>query len=134
MRYSFKPLGILLIGLLASVLLAGCAAKINPVEISDSDNGTVQELAVSQELRISLEANPTTGYQWALDGSMPKQLEQVGEPEYSADSMAVGSGGTEVWTFVAKEPGEAPLRLKYWRSFEPTVSPVSEFSIDVNVR
>jgi len=118
----------------ALALVAGCAEKPATVELSGSDSGTAAQLAVGQELRISLDANPTTGYAWALDGALPAQLEQVGDPEYSADTGAIGSGGTEVWTFFARETGTATLGLKYWRSFEPTVPPVATFTVDLDVR
>ncbi len=117
--------------LAVTVLLSGCAG---PVRLSDADDGSVQRLDAGQELQVSLEANPTTGYQWAVDGDLPAQLEQKGEPVYDASSNAIGAGGTEVWTFVAKEPGTGTLRLKYWRSFEPTVPPVVTYSLSVAVR
>lgn len=121
-------------GLIGLVLVGGCAANKSPVDVSVADNATTRQLVTGQKLRVSLESNPTTGYRWALDGSLPAQLAQVGQPQFTSHSNAVGSGGTELWTFVAKSSGTAPLRLKYWRSFEPTVPPIATFSLNVEVR
>ncbi len=129
-------------GMLATAMLlilyalgaAGCHGTPSPVELTQADSGTSQEVAVGQELRITLDANPSTGYRWAVDGRLPEQLEQRGEPRYTAGSSALGAGGTEVWTFAGKQAGAGSLRLKYWRSFEPTVAPIATFAVNVRVR
>ncbi len=90
-----------------ALLLSGCAQRsASPVELTQEDDGASQMLSAGQELSISLDANPTTGYVWAVDGELPSQLEQVGEPEYTAESSALGAGGTEVWVFRGIAPGE----------------------------
>jgi inhibitor of cysteine peptidase len=122
-----------LVCLLTIAASSGCGAK-TPVTLSGSDSGKVQDLVVGQQLRVSLDANPTTGYRWEVDGSLPAQLEMVGGPRYAPESNAIGSGGTQTWTFAGKTPGEGLLRLKYWRSFEPTVPPVKTFSLTAKVR
>lgn len=126
-----RTLAFVATGMLAFSLL-GCSSA-GPVTLTEADDGRTQQLAVGQELQVSLEANPTTGYRWAIDGDLPPELEQVGEPEYKADSSAIGSGGRETWIFSAVKSGSAALRLKYWRSFEPTVEPVATFSASVMV-
>jgi inhibitor of cysteine peptidase len=114
---------------------AGCSGTPKAaLELTDGDAGSTQALAVGQQLKVTLEANPTTGYQWALDGELPAQLEQKGAPVYSAESGAIGAGGTEVWTFVGKAAGDGELKLKYWRSFESTVPPVKSFAVNVGVK
>ncbi len=134
MTRTVRLLALLAVCALSTMLLpAGCIST-TPLALSEEDTGTTQTLKVGQELKVTLEANPTTGYQWVLDGHLPPQLEQVGLPEFTAGSPAMGSGGTEVWTFVAKESGAASVALKYWRSFEPTSPPVSTFSVDVEVK
>jgi inhibitor of cysteine peptidase len=118
-----------------ALLVAACnSAPPAPLELTEKDTGTTQTLSIGQELRISLAANPTTGYRWGLDGAVPSQLEQVGEPSYSAESTAIGAGGTEVWTFSAKSPGEGTLKLKYFRSFEPTAPPAQTFAVTTKVK
>ena len=117
-----------------AVLLVACSGLPEPpIELTQKDSGTTQELSVGQELRVSLDANPTTGYVWAVDGELPSQLEQTGEPDYTAESSALGAGGTEVWTFVGKSSGTGTLKLKYWRSFEPTATPAGTFEVAVDV-
>jgi inhibitor of cysteine peptidase len=135
MTRSVRLLTVLITASLAVAVLSACAARpAGPVELAQKQSGSTQSLAAGQELSITLDANPTTGYQWALDGALPPQLKQVGEPKYSGGSGAIGAGGSEEWTFSGATPGEARLRLKYWRSFESSVPPVQTFDITVNVK
>lgn len=120
--------------IVATALLAACAAKPPPLRLDTGDDGASRSLAVGQQVVVTLDANPTTGYQWAVDGKLPPQLEQVGEPRLTPDSKALGSGGTQVWTFAGTRKGKAALRLKYWRSFEPTVPPIATYSVGLDVR
>ena len=120
----------------AVLSLAGCGSPTpqGPLELTSADKGSTQRLAVGQELRVTLESNPTTGYRWAVDGDLPTQLEQMGEPSYKAESKMVGAGGQEVWAFKGAKAGTADLKLKYWRSFEPTAQPAETFSVTVEVK
>jgi len=117
----------------AALLAAGCSTASVPLELTGDDNGSTQQLGVGQELRITLESNQTTGYRWAIDGQLPPQLEQVGEPAYSSESKMVGAGGQEAWTFKGTRAGSGELKLKYWRSFEPTAQPAETFAVTVKV-
>ena len=129
----------------AGVLLAAClvvcvvvsACTTGPkaaIDLTAKDSGSKQTLAVGQQLRVTLDANPTTGYQWAVDGSLPAQLTQVGSAAYTSHSTAIGGGGSDLWTFVGASTGTGSLKLKYWRSFEPTATPVKTFEVQVDVR
>jgi len=125
---------VLAAGVLLVAALSACGSKTAaPLELTSKDSGSQQTLAVGQQLKITLDANPTTGYLWAVD-AVPDQLEQSGDPVYSSRSGAMGAGGTEVWTFVGKSAGTRPLKLKYWRSFEPTAAPAKAFEVTVDVR
>lgn len=133
----------LTIALVATV--SGCSSKPStgaktnpeppaPIALSTKDTGSTQSMQVGQQLRVSLDANPTTGYQWAVDGVLPAPLAQSGHPTYKRASGAIGSGGTEVWTFAARAAGSGTLKLKYWRSFEATTPPVQTFDVTVDVK
>lgn len=117
------------------VALSACAADgTSPLELTGQDSGSRQSLAPGQPLEITLDSNPSTGYRWAIDGTVPPQLEQSGEPQYSSESDLAGGGGTEVWRFTGKSAGMGTLRLKYWRSFEPTAVPDDSFEVSIDVQ
>lgn len=122
----------LLIGV-ALFAAAGCGSG-GEVKIGDTDNGGQVALEVGQTLVLSLESNPTTGYQWQiaeLDEAILKQTDY----EYEADQpVLVGSGGKEVWRFQAQSSGSTTLSLGYKRSWEEGVEPIQAFTVEVLVR
>jgi inhibitor of cysteine peptidase len=139
--------GPLLAGVAMAVIatIAGCASQpvapkatnpepAAPIQLTAKDSGSTQIMEVGQELDVTLKANPTTGYQWAVDGLIPTQLTMPGQPKFTAASSAIGSGGKQVWTLVAKYAGSGTLKLKYWRSFEATTPPIETFEVNVDVK
>jgi inhibitor of cysteine peptidase len=134
-----RPLRVLVtvsIGVLLAVALSGCGSTTSStVELTARDGGSLQTIAVGQSIRISLDSNPSTGYRWEIDGAVPPILEESGAAQYvGGATSAPGAGGTEVWTFVGKSAGAGTLKLKYWRSFEPTATPAKTFEVSVDVR
>jgi inhibitor of cysteine peptidase len=119
------------------VAAVGCAANASsgPLALTASADGSSQTLSTGQQMQITLESNPSTGYRWAVDGTVPPQLTQDGDAKYLAPKAgAVGAAGTEVWTFTGATAGQGTLKLKYWRSFEPTATPAKTFTVTVDVK
>lgn len=124
--------GMLVLLLLAGLLLAGCGPK----EFRDAENGGAVELQVGETMRVTLASNPTTGYSWQILTNDPQVLEPQGEPVYRSDPSAqglVGAGGTETFTFVARQPGTVKLALGYLRPWEEGVPPVQTYTLTVTV-
>ena len=138
------------LALLAAALLTvtGCTASTGDpapgtppagatVALDGSVNGRAVRLAVGQRVTVTLDANPTTGYGWALADSAGGALARDGAPVYTQDPAApgmAGVGGEQVWTFRAVRAGAGTLRLDYGRSFEPDAEPAETFSAPVEVR
>ena len=145
MNDSLRTLTLTCLAIAVVAAVSGCSsqpgtpAKTNPeppapLALTTKDTSSTQSLQVGQQLRVTLNANPTTGYQWAVDGNVPAPLAQAGHPIYKRSSGPIGSGGTEVWTFAARATGSGTLKLKYWRSFEATTPPVKTFEVTVDVK
>ena len=134
--------------LFAAAAIAGCsgssssggasggAAKpaAKTVELTAADNGGTFDAAIGSTIVVKLSANPTTGYTWSVDGTLPPMLKQDGEPAYEASSSAVGSGGMSTMKYAVTTAGEGDLKLKYWRTFESTVPPVATFQVLLKVK
>lgn len=76
-------------------------------------------VAAGDDFSITVESNPTTGYQWKCDGIEQETtiVEQAGEPVYHQDENPdgmMGVGGTETWSFKAVLSGEAVIQLGYY--------------------
>ena len=112
-------------------VLSSCSNKT--VKINKEVNGQEITLKQGQTLVLSIEGNPTTGYQWAVDELDESILAPAADPDYKSDSMLIGSGGTYTYKFNTVNLGETTLRLKYYRDFENDTPPVDFFEIHVTV-
>ena len=132
------------------VLTAGCASGDSAPDDADvdrggestivlgaEDDGTLVELSSGQELEVTLESNPTTGYSWEVSEVNETVLTQMGEAEFmeapKEGEQLVGVGGTETFRF-ASAPGETTLTLVYHRPWEKDVEPLETFTVQVVVR
>ena len=129
MRRLFSIIAIVLA---ASVVLTACNGKT--IKINGEDNGSTISMKQGENLVLSIDGNPTTGYIWEIDSVDQNILQSAGEPDYKSDSMLVGSGGTYKFKFTALSAGTTTLKLKYWRTFEPENPPVETFEVTVNVK
>ncbi len=77
-------------------------------------------------LKVQLDSNATTGYQWSASASDNLMVELTSE-DYVADDNgsshgllggAVGVGGTTYYEFKALSPGKVTLTFSYARSWE----------------
>jgi inhibitor of cysteine peptidase len=64
---------------------------------------------------LAVPSNPSTGYHWDIVPELDANLVEFAGQNYFADQpVAPGSGGMEVWTFRAINPGETTIVLGYY--------------------
>jgi inhibitor of cysteine peptidase len=103
------------------------------VEVTDADNGKSYTVRAGDHIQITLNSNPTTGYEWAVQSIKGTVISYLGSNYQSSGASMPGTGGTQTLTFRAELPGDSPIELKYWRSFEGDSSIGQTFSIQVKV-
>jgi inhibitor of cysteine peptidase len=119
--------------LILLVLVSGCAGK-KTMEVNKTQNGSSIELKKGDLLVITLEGNPTIGYQWEMLPNTDGVVELQGEPAYKSTGSLIGSGGVYQFTLKAIKTGSTSVDLKYYRSFEAGIPPIKTFSIGVEVK
>jgi inhibitor of cysteine peptidase len=129
----FRKLRFIIACSLLFSLLSGCAGK-STMNVNESQNGTSVDLKTGDMLVITLEGNPTTGYQWEMLPNTDGIVELQGDPEYKSGGNQVGSGGKYSFNVKAVKAGTTRVDLKYYRSFEADVPPIQTFSIDITVK
>lgn len=106
------------------------------VDVSEADNGGQVEVELGKLLAVTLESNPSTGYQWELVENNESILKQFGQKEYkppeTPNPRMVGAGGCEIFRFKAVGVGQTTLKLVYHKLWEE-VEPLETFSIQVTV-
>lgn len=129
-----------------SVATAGLAACLlgcgddathpgEPLELTEAESGRAFSVSVEQEVVVTLESNPSTGYAWSYACSPPSAFAAMGEPAYIANQPVVaGSGGRTRYRFTAQRAGDAALRFDYRRPWEADAPPARTVSYVFVVR
>jgi inhibitor of cysteine peptidase len=115
------------------LLSAGCiVGDDNEVQIDGGAAGTTVTLDAGQTLRVQLDGNPTTGYEWEVSAVDEDILRYV-DSDFDPDSDAEGSGGTVTLTFEAIGTGATLLELIERPSWEPPSDTHQRFAVSVRV-
>jgi inhibitor of cysteine peptidase len=117
------------------LILATSCTPAKPAILTVADKGTQVEVKVGEQIVITLDSNPSTGFSWEAKDLDKTMLEQVGDPTFSSsDPGLVGSGGSLTLTFKALKTGTTTLTLVYHRPWETDVAPVDTFAVTVIVK
>jgi inhibitor of cysteine peptidase len=86
-----------------------------------------------EQFSISLESNPTTGYNWAVKiAEGADKILIIGSEFAKSNSDKPGEGGEQLWRFKAISTGEVKLELSYIRPWEKE-EPVKTLTYNVKV-
>lgn len=125
------------LALVTLVLAVGAGAAPPLREIDGSADGSRVMLAPGQALRVTVDANPASGYRWVIDRSAAAVLQPVGQPMYTPSSTSVplvGAGGTMRFDFIAAAAGSDTLQLGYRRTAEKSVAAARSVRVEVVVQ
>jgi|GEM_PF-390781 len=101
-----------------------------------SENNSDISIEIDEMFDISLESNPTTGYEWDVKECDYSVLELVNKDYVTAENQTppvAGAGGLQNWTFKGLTDGETALKIVYWRSWEGEESIVDEYLLHITV-
>jgi inhibitor of cysteine peptidase len=107
----------------AAMLFAACGDDGGTtIELDAGDSLSELSLEVGDQLDVSLESNPTTGYSWEL-GPLPEGLELVSSEFEEPGGSLVGAPGVQLFVFDVVGAGSGILRFEYVRVFDDPVVP-----------
>ena len=110
---------------------------LQPVRLTEADNGRTIPVRQGQRIIVHLRGNPTTGFGWVLAGIVGQAVRMTEKPRYVPKAVPkgiVGSGGVFLVTLEAAKPGRATVRLEYKRSWEKNKKPAKTFVATFVVR
>ncbi len=123
---------------LALLAVVSSCTALKDIHVDARDNGGRVYLKPGQVLVVTLESNPSTGYQWEVVAVDTAVLQQMGEAEFlpavSTGKQIVGAGGMERFRFKALKVAESSLKLVYRRPWEKGAEPAGTFLIQIIVR
>jgi inhibitor of cysteine peptidase len=117
------------------MFMATACSPTKPVNLTAADKGSQVSVKVGEQIAISLDGNPSTGYSWEAIGLDTAVFEQMGDATFiSSNPGLVGAGGSMTLTFKAVKAGTAVLTLVYHRPWETGVTPLDTFSVAITVK
>ena len=123
---------------LALLAMALSCTTLKDIPVGARDNGRRVDLKPGQVLVVTLESNPSTGYQWEVSAVDTAVIQQMGEAEFlssvSTGKQIVGAGGMERFRFKALKVAESSLKLVYHRLWEKEAEPAGTFLVQIIVR
>lgn len=105
------------------------------INVTAKENGKTVKAAIGNLVRITLESNPSTGFNWEL-----RDFEFGAADFYSSDLVArktgnvlFGAPGDTVITLQAIKPGKQDIKLVYRRQWEPPDQVAATFTFTLEV-
>ncbi|MEP7328447.1 MAG: protease inhibitor I42 family protein [Betaproteobacteria bacterium] len=124
-----------------AMLMAACAMTppgppaVEMGELDNAADGTVIAIKRGGELKVLLDANAISGYQWQVQRIAGPVLPPMGNPIFlsKGDPRDVRAGGFMVFRFRAEQAGTATLQFDYKHVSEANVAPVKTVRYSVSV-
>ncbi|NLA39502.1 MAG: protease inhibitor I42 family protein [Methanomicrobiales archaeon] len=122
----------------ACILGAGCISQPDetpaPAEeytFNETDNNADVKLPAGSRITISLDENPTTGYEWNITST--RGLQYVSDVFIPPSTGLIGAGGVHEWQYIAAEKGTGEFSAIYWQPWENVTGDETAFSITFTI-
>ncbi|HPE68415.1 MAG TPA: protease inhibitor I42 family protein [Thermotogota bacterium] len=90
------------------------------VPVWDTEQTATVTLHPGDVLRIEIESNATTGYEWELVSEVDERFLKLESNDYfPPNSQLMGAGGWQHLVFSAMDPGVTSVQLEYRRPWDP---------------
>lgn len=133
-----QPLVLLILSLLMVFsmiwIFGACSGSVG--FYTEKNNGDKLTLKMKDTIKIRLESNITTGYNWNLSENNNTEIISLISSEYTEkenNKNLEGKGGFETFYFKAESAGNTVLTLTYNRPWEKDVQPEKIFKLNIAV-
>lgn len=119
---------------LCTVLAIACTGGEAEPTVHTNPADTIR-IMKGEQFKISLKANPSTGYWWQFVKEIDTMVIELMEREYIPDpnpDNLVGRGGHDQWRFKGVKKGATSVSLRYLQPWDSTsVAETVEFYVEV---
>ena len=129
-----RLLGSITAVIVLAVGIVGCGGSGSTIELTAADAGTTVQAKVGDPIVITLEANPTTGYDWHLQPGLDEAVVTFVKQTYeqgAAASGVVGAGGEDTIEFKAVGAGTTTISLAYTQAGSGAGDDTYEVDVEV---
>jgi inhibitor of cysteine peptidase len=111
----------------------GTPIPVGHLVVTEEQNKATVTVNPGNSITVTLQENPTTGYQWNLTATPGLLVTSDTYVPSDTTGKRVGSGGTRVWDLSAIAQGEQKIEAVYQRSWEPVTGNETRFSMTIVV-
>jgi inhibitor of cysteine peptidase len=123
-----------LVFLITALGLTGCKNPEDAMVLDQKNNGERITVALTQEIYVSLNANPGSGYTWETAELDTAIIRRLPKKSIQPDNPLPGSQGKQTFCFKAASEGKTGLKLIYHRPWEKNIAPIDTFYVQVRVK
>ena len=112
---------------------ADAFVDISNDDFTDEENAVNREIEISRWsnlLTVSLDSDPTTGYEWEVMEIEKQNIVAISGDNYRAPE-ANGTPGQEVWTFNVLKSGTGIISMEYSQPWEGGIKALHKLDITV---
>ena len=118
--------------IIAAVFVSTAAAQ--SIIVTEAENGTTINIAEGDLLVVTLESNPSTGFEWQVTKDDVAMLKPSGPPEFHPDVFwMTGTIGHQVFKFRAISSGTGTIELQY-RALDRSGARAKTFSVIIAIK
>jgi inhibitor of cysteine peptidase len=119
--------------IVATFIIGECKLIQDDLTFFKQDSGKTVNLVIEDQFLISLEANPATGFTWAVSQIDTALVTQMGDVAFKAGSDRLGAPGIQTFTFNCIQNGNTKLELIYHRPWDTESAPSDTFSLTLHI-
>jgi inhibitor of cysteine peptidase len=111
----------ILLAILLAIMALGACSRSQEIRIGEDESARTVELAVDEEFSVAVETNASIGWEWDITGRPdPAVASFIGRDYEAREPVQPGSGGTDLFRFLAEGVGETTITLtRTYRSEGP---------------
>jgi inhibitor of cysteine peptidase len=103
--------------------------------IRGAEDDRIIEATAGRSFTITLDSNPSTGYQWEISKQPDRSMLELVDTKYIPSEIEIpGAPGKEEWTFKTIKTGKAIISFDYVRPWEKDELPVQTESFIIIIR
>ncbi|PYG86927.1 inhibitor of cysteine peptidase [Ruminiclostridium sufflavum DSM 19573] len=121
------------LSILKQFLLGSLATFPVANAFKSTETGSTINIAQNSTFEISLEENPSTGYEWSYSFSEDQAASLISESSFLFSPNTAGTSIHKIWSFEALKPGTYTLTYEYSRPWEEAAEPVATVQCTINI-
>ncbi|TEA26579.1 hypothetical protein O970_08225 [Candidatus Schmidhempelia bombi str. Bimp] len=133
-EYKMK-LSKMMIGVISATALSACAGNLHStIKLENDRSCKPLYVKVGQRIKLALESNPSTGYDWLLANQPPFLTlldSQKNTYQNQPNDTRLGQPIKSIWYYRVNAKGTGQLQFNYQRPWQQNILPDTQFNCQI---